>query len=133
MKRLMMIVAVAGLMAAGAVPAQAETFYVNPGESIQAAINAAADYDTIIISEGTYYHTSGLTISKSLTIQGASGASQPTLEFSDGAYDGVRVTADDVTVDNLRIYRDGHSSYNSLLSVPKGGGYPNYTVEHAHE
>jgi len=130
MKRLAMILAAAATLLASGGLLHADEWTVNPGESIQAAIDGAAPGDTIIISQGSYYHTSVLTIPKSLTIRGASGASQPTLQFSDGAYDGVQIQADDVTIENLRIYRDGHSSYNSLLSVPKGGGYPNYTVEY---
>ncbi|MBI5566485.1 MAG: hypothetical protein HY870_16415, partial [Chloroflexi bacterium] len=41
---------------------------VNPGESIQAAINAATDGDTIIVNAGTY--TESLTLSKPVSLTG---------------------------------------------------------------
>ena len=131
MKARLMTMCVMAVMLAVAGTAGAAEWTVNPGDNIQAVIDGAAPTDTVIISQGTYNLTSQLTVPKSLTIRGASGANQPTLQFSDGAYDGVSVRADDVTVENLRIYRDGHTSYNSLLSVPKGGSYPDYTVEYS--
>ena len=35
-------------------PAEAAIWYVNPGESIQASINAALDGDTILLADGEY-------------------------------------------------------------------------------
>ncbi|NQU76754.1 MAG: hypothetical protein HQ546_10625 [Planctomycetes bacterium] len=72
MKRLMMILAVAALMMAGAVPAEAaSTWTVNPGDSIQTAVNSAADGDTISIVAGTYTEQVGVTAGKGLTFAGA--------------------------------------------------------------
>ena len=44
--------AVAGALAATAGSAQAAVFVVNPGQSIQAAIDAASPGDTIIVRPG---------------------------------------------------------------------------------
>jgi len=97
-------------------------------DNLPAAIGAVDAGGTVSVHDGTYAHSAQVGVAKPVTIQGV-GAT-PTLSFSDGAYDGLAVTSDDVTLDNLRFYRDGHSAYNALVSIPKGGGYPNYTVEH---
>lgn len=50
-------------------PVKAADNYVNPGDSIQAAIDSASAYDTIILNPGIY-ENQWLTIDKPLTIQG---------------------------------------------------------------
>ena len=49
----------------------AATHYVNSGESIQAAVNAADPNDTIIVRDGTY--TENVDVNKRLTIQSENG------------------------------------------------------------
>jgi len=96
-------------------------------DNLPAAVAAVDAGGTVSVFDGTYAHSAQLSVPKAMTIEGVGAA---TLSFSDGAYDGLAVTSDDVTLRNLRFYRDGHSAYNALVSIPKGGGYPNYTVEH---
>ena len=50
--------------------ALADTWYVSPGESIQAAINASQNGDTILIAAGTYYETGINPNGKAITISG---------------------------------------------------------------
>ena len=51
--------------------AQAVTHNVNPGESIQTAVDAASSGDTISVAAGTYTEQVNLTAGKNLTIVGA--------------------------------------------------------------
>ena len=46
--------------------ASAATYYVNPGDSIQATINGAADGDTIVLNDGDY--TENVVVNKSVCI-----------------------------------------------------------------
>ncbi|MEA3281150.1 MAG: NosD domain-containing protein [Euryarchaeota archaeon] len=52
--------------------ASGATHYVDPGESIQAAVNTADPHDTIIVRDGTY--TENINVNKSLTIQSENGS-----------------------------------------------------------
>jgi parallel beta-helix repeat protein len=63
---------VAGAFVAQAAPASAATFTVNPGQSIQAAIDAAPPGSTIVVKPGTYREN--VTITKNhITLQGTPG------------------------------------------------------------
>jgi len=69
MKKLTMICVVVGLiLAAGATVQAGMTWYVNPGDSIQAAIDNASDGDIISVSSGTY--DEALVIRKSIQLIG---------------------------------------------------------------
>ena len=66
--------------------------------SIQDAINAASDGDTIVIHDGIY--TEQLTINKPLTLK---AGSNPVLDFSGYSGYGIHITADGVTIDGFEI------------------------------
>ena len=85
MRKQLVILATAGLMLTAAVPARADVYTVNPGESIQAAIDVASNGDTINVAPGTYTET--LTIAhKGIHIRGA-GAGQTILDGTGGSAD----------------------------------------------
>ena len=52
--------------------AKAETHYVNPGESIQTAIDNAQSGDTVIVNSGTYFEN--ITITKQIKLEGESAS-----------------------------------------------------------
>ena len=92
------------------------TFIVIDGMSIQAAINAASDGDTILVQPGTY--TENLLIDKAITLLGAqagvdgSDAGRGTGEsvINGNATFGIIVESDDVVIDGFEITgfaRDG--------------------------
>lgn len=91
-------------------PAEAETWRVRPGESIQRAIDAATDGDVIEVERASYLEN--LRIEKTLTLR---GLERPTL--SGGLTgDTIRVTAVGVVIEGL-IVRD---SGGSLLQQNAG-------------
>ena len=95
--------------------ARAETHVVHPGQSIQAAVDAAAPGDTIMVKAGTYrenvtIHTSGLTVKAqgSVTLEPPPGGPGPCYGFqqvgicvipASGSYYRVR----DVTITGFRV------------------------------
>ena len=62
-----------------AVPAAADDITVNPGDSIQDAIDAANPGDTIIVSDGTYQESLVVNIAD-LTLKSASGSANTTIQ-----------------------------------------------------
>jgi len=66
--KLLTMCVLAAVLAIGSA-AQASLYNVNPGDSIQAAIDAASDGDTINVAAGTY--NEAITVRKSLAINGA--------------------------------------------------------------
>ncbi|MDQ2082873.1 VCBS domain-containing protein, partial [Xanthobacteraceae bacterium Astr-EGSB] len=107
---------------------------VLPGQSIQAAIDAAEAGDTIMVTAGTY--NENLTITKSLTLLGAQAGVDATGTARVGGetvingyignnnpYAGILVKADGVTVDGFAItnfFRDGITVQNSDVATSPG-------------
>jgi len=99
-------------------------------DNLPGAVGAADPSGLVQVYDGTYDQVSQLVVPKPLTIQSGTPGVQPTLSFADGQWDGVSVQADHVTLEGLRLYRAGHTHYNALVGVPKGGPYPNYVVQY---
>ncbi|PTD98139.1 nitrous oxide reductase family maturation protein NosD [Pseudothauera lacus] len=92
------------LCALAALPAAAATVWtVRPGESIQAAIDAATAGDTVEVQRARYVEN--LRIEKPLTLR---GVDRPTIS---GGLKGdvIRVTAEDVTIEGLIVSDSGDS------------------------
>ncbi|WAI01811.1 NosD domain-containing protein [Methanogenium organophilum] len=82
-------------------PAMAATITVGPDgdyTGIQAAIDNATAGDTILVTAGTY--AEAIDVNKTLTIRGVNGT--PAVGKAD-AYASVRITADDIILENFRI------------------------------
>ncbi len=91
------------LLAGALASAQAATLPVRPGQSLQAAIDAARAGDVLEIERGIY--VGNFTVGKALTLR---GLDRPTL--SGGQHgDTVRVTAPDVVIENLIVRDSGDS------------------------
>ena len=111
------------LALAFAQPAFAATIVVNPGDSIQAAVNAASAGDTIVISAGTY--AEDVTVNKALTFQGANvGVSGSATRGAESTINGAfTIATSNITIDGLRFNggqsaikgESGANAYDNLV------------------
>ncbi|MCD6456837.1 MAG: right-handed parallel beta-helix repeat-containing protein [Methanophagales archaeon] len=91
--------------------AGATTHYVNPGDSIQSAVNAANPGDIIIVRDGTY--TENVDVNKRLTVRSENGSALTTVRAASTDEHVFHVTADYVnitgfTVENAtKLYKAG--------------------------
>ena len=81
--------------------ASGTTHYVNPGESIQAAVNAADPYDTIIVRDGTY--TENINVNKRLTIKSENGSAKTIVQAANSTDHVFDVTADYVNISGFMV------------------------------
>jgi nitrous oxidase accessory protein NosD len=79
----------------------AATTYVNPGESIQAAVNAAQEGDTIIVRDDTY--TENVNVNKQLTIRSGSGPGNCLVHAANADDHVFEITANYVTISGFTI------------------------------
>jgi parallel beta-helix repeat protein len=89
--------------------ASAATHYVNPGESIQAAVNAADPDDTIIVRDGIY--TENINVNNRLTIQSENGSANCIIQAEDSHDHVFEVKADYVNISGFTV--EGATDYSS--------------------
>jgi len=96
-------------------PLLATIYYVNPGESIQAAITAATFGDTVQVAPGTYYET--ITMESGVAVMGAG----PTVCTINGDGNGPVVTASSVDsaakLDGFRITRGSATQGGGMIVI----------------
>lgn len=114
------------LMIVMVLPASATVYTINPGDSIQTAINGASSGDTIVLNAGTY-RENGLTITaKDLTFRAADGH-VPSDTIIDGKSAAPRIfTVTDtssLTIENLTL-RNGRAGNGANGGDTWGDGKP---------
>jgi hypothetical protein len=81
MKKNVLILVVGIVISHCLCPALATTYYVNPGQSIQTAIDSASYFDTVEVTAGTY--TENITLKSGVALVGA-GAASTTIDPNGG-------------------------------------------------
>jgi parallel beta-helix repeat protein len=111
MKQLVFGVCV-GLLVLGAFvgAASATDWYVNPGESIQAAVVVASPGDMIIVRDGTY--TENVDVNKRLTIESENGADKTIVQAADANDTVFEVTTD---YGNISGFTVANNTYGMCL------------------
>ncbi len=98
--------------------------------SIQTAINAIGTVggtSTINVAAGTYDEK--LSINKSLILRGNDPDNKPLINLPAEDNAGVTITASNVTLENLYLKKEYQEGWiNSILSIPRGGGWGAYTI-----
>lgn len=93
----------------------APTRVVKTGGSIQAAVDAASAGDEIYVEPGGYNET--VTVNKAVTIIGLGGRGAAYVEPEAAGAEGMKVTADGVTLINLGVAGDGTADYALNLNA----------------
>jgi parallel beta-helix repeat protein len=87
--------------------ASATTHYVNPGELIQDAVDAASDGDTIIVRDGTYIEN--VDVNKRLTIKSENGSENCVIQSENPNDHVFEVTADYVNISGFTVANSYYS------------------------
>ncbi|MFQ6759600.1 MAG: filamentous hemagglutinin N-terminal domain-containing protein [Deltaproteobacteria bacterium] len=118
------------LKTGGILSGTASTVNVNsPTASIQNGLDVAASGGTVNVLAGTYNESP--TIAKSVTLQGDTSGSRPLLELPSGTAGTLTIRASNVTVQGLQINKDDQDSDTALITIPRGGSAPNYTIAYS--
>lgn len=88
----------------------ATTHYVDPGESIQTAVNAADPGDTIIVRDGIF--TENVNVNKRLTIQSENGSDSTIVQAANSNDHVFEVKADYVTISGFTV--KGATAYRGI-------------------
>ena len=90
--------------------AKAETHYVNPGESIQTAIDNAQSGDTVIVNSGTYFEN--ITITKQIKLEGESASA--TIINGGGVAFGIQIV---IAAGMNNLILSPENSYPNIIGV----------------
>jgi|GEM_PF-1261920 len=93
----------------------AATIYVNPGDSIQAAVNAADSGDTIIVRDGTY--SENVDVNKRLTIKSENGSANCIVHAADPGGHVFDVNADHVSISGFTVEGATGLGYSAGLYI----------------
>jgi parallel beta-helix repeat protein len=95
--------------------ASATLYYVNPGESIQAAVDNASDGDTIVVRDGSY--TENIVVNKRLTIRSENGSA--TVQAANTSDHVFNVISDYVNISGFTVKNSTFSAGISLNGVER--------------
>lgn len=111
------------LLLLSGMPALAAEYTLDPGDSIQAAIDAAADNDTLVMNPGTFLE-SGILIAKNITIRAnTSAGGTPANTVIDAAGAGTIFSISPGTIcsfDNLTLANGHTAGEGGAILVPNG-------------
>jgi len=108
-------------------PSYTVTTTLNPGDNIQAAIDAANTGDVIQLNNGTYSLSANLNINKSVYLVGQSQAGVIVQDTRGNAQNFVNVSADNVLLENLTIRQVTSDTNIGTAITVSGTGFPNTT------
>ena len=120
---LKILVAVCVFMMTLVVPARAITHYVSPGQSIQAAIDAANDYDEIEVAPGTYNEAIDF-IGKAVRLYSSGGPDVTTIDGT-GNYHVVQCVNGEDANTILEGFTITGGNANGIDAANQGGGMYN--------
>ena len=107
----------------------AQTHYVNPGESIQAAIGNAVAGDTIIVRDGTYTENVDVNVNH-LTIKSEHGSDSTIVQAANTRDNVFAVTADYVNISGFTV-KNATGSYKAGIYLGSSADHCNISYNNA--